>query len=460
VKFLRHTWQRHVILLFERWRLAFVLPLTVRSWTLLALAGTSLFSATISAAEPPLTLADAQRRAIERSRQLAAQDASITASREMAVAAGQFPDPTVKLGVQNLPVDGPDRYSIGRDFMTMRSVGVMQELTRSEKRELRSERFEREAEKTRAEKIAASAAIERDTALAWLDRYYAEAMAKVIAEEANAAQLEIGAAEGTYRAGRGSQADVLSAHSARVGIEDRASELDRRVRNAKTNLARWIGDEADAPLAERPPIDAIRLNVATLDTDLAHHPQIAVMTKQEEIAATEAKLARANKRADLSVELMYSQRGSSFSNMVSLGVSIPLQWDQKNRQDRELGAKLAMVEEMKAEREEMLRGHIAETRAMVTEWENGRERLARYARELIPLARERTQASLAAYSGNKVSLGDLLLARRNEIDVRLQALQLDMDTARLWAQLNFLVPQDHATQTEFPSPQNHSKVSP
>jgi outer membrane protein TolC len=314
-----------------------------RCLALIASAGISVFSAATPAAEPPLTLADAQHRAVERSRQLAAQDASITASREMAVAAGQLPDPTAKFGVQNVPVDGPDRFSIGRDFMTMRSVGVMQELTRSEKRGLRSERFEREAEKTRAEKTAATAAIERDTALAWLDRYYAEAMAKVIAEEASAAQLEIGAAESTYRAGRGSQADVLSAHSARVGIEDRASELDRRVRNAKTNLARWIGEEADAPLAERPPIDAIRLNVATLDTDLAHHPQIAVMTKQEEIAATEAKLARANKRADWSVELMYSQRGSSFSNMVSLGVSIPLQWDQKNRQDRVLGAKLARV---------------------------------------------------------------------------------------------------------------------
>ena len=35
--------------------------------------------------------------------------------------------------------------------MTMRSVGVMQEFTRSEKRELRRERFEREADKTRAE---------------------------------------------------------------------------------------------------------------------------------------------------------------------------------------------------------------------------------------------------------------------------------------------------------------------
>jgi hypothetical protein len=39
----------------------------------------------------------------------------------------------------------------------------------------------------------------------------------------------------------------------------------------------------------------------------------------------------------------------------------------------------------------------------------------------------------------------VLAARRNEIDVRLQALQLESATARLWAQLNFVVPETGAT---------------
>jgi hypothetical protein len=34
-----------------------------------------------------------------------------------------------------------------------------------------------------------------------------------------------------------------------------------------------------------------------------------------------------------------------------------------------------------------------------------------------------------------------LLARRNEIDVRLQALQLEGEIARMWAQLEFLLPE-------------------
>ena len=78
---------------------------------------------------------------------------------------------------------------------------------------------------------------------------------------------------------------------------------------------------------------------------------------------------------------------------------------------------------------------------MIAEWENDRERRSRYEREVLPLATERTQATLAAYRGAKATITDLLVARRSEIDLRLQALQLDTDTARLWAQLNFLLPE-------------------
>jgi outer membrane protein TolC len=418
---------------------------------LLSLAAASL----AGAAEPALTLPEAQRLAAARSRQLVAQDSAALASREMALAAGQLPDPALKVGIDNLPVTGPDAYSVTNDFMTMRRIGLMQEFTRGEKRQLRAERFEREAERAVAEKFAMLATIQRDTALAWLDRYYAEAMAAAIAEQARETGLEVEAAENAYRTGRGSQADIFAARSAKASLEDRASEIGRRIRTAKTMLARWVGTASETPLAGKPDTDAIRLDTRSLDAQLAHHPQIATLTRQVELAATEAKLAQANTKADWSLEAAYQQRGSAYSNMISIGVSIPLQWDQKNRQDREVAAKLAIANQAEAQREEALRAHISEVRAQIQDWENGRERLARYGRELLPLARERTQAMLAAYRGGRASLTDVLAARRNEIEVRVQALQLEMETARLWAQINFMFPDEasrHAnTATIFPA---------
>ena len=87
-----------------------------------------------------------------------------------------------------------------------------------------------------------------------------------------------------------------------------------------------------------------------------------------------------------------------------------------------------------------MRSDVSDVLGRLQEWESNRKRLAHYQSQLIPLGQARTKAALTAYIGGKGMISDLLLARRDEIDLRLRALQLEMDTARLWAQLNFLVP--------------------
>jgi len=394
-------------------------------------------------AEGALTLDAALQLARDRSRQLPAQDAAADAARQMAIAAGQRPDPTLKAGINNLPVDGPDRFSPTRDFMTMRSVGVMQELTRGSKLNARAARFEREAEVAEANRALALSSLQRDTAVAWLARFHQERMQEVLVTQRDEARLQIDAADAAYRGGRGSQADVFAARAAVALIEDRIAQSARQIATAQTQLARWIGSAATAPLSAAPAMEGVSFHPDDLETRLAHHPDIAVMVKREDVAQAEVDVARANKKTDVSVELMYSQRGPGYSNMVSVNLAIPLQWDQKNRQDREVAATLATLAQMRAEREEATRMHVAELLAMWQEWQGNRERLTRYDSSIIPLATERTRASVAAYRGTTGSLVAVLEARRNEIDMRMDRLRIELDTARLWAQLNYLIPAPH-----------------
>ena len=415
-----------------------------RCWAALALWAAAGLHAH---AQQVLSLDDALRLAQERSAQLPAQDSAATAAREMSMAAGQLPDPTLRAGIGNLPIDGADRFSLTRDFMTMRSIGVMQEFTRSEKRRARSARFDREAEAAEAGRDVALANLRRDTAMAWLDRHYQERMRELLQAQSAETALQIEAAEAAYRGGRGSQADVFAARSATAQLDDRIRQAERQITVARTKLARWVGASADRPLAPPPGLTAVRLDAAGLEARLEHHPQIALMARQEAIARAEADIARSNKRSDWSVELMYSQRGSGYSNMVSVNVSIPLQWDQDRRQDREVAARLALAEQMRAQREEATREHLAETRSWLQEWQGNRDRLARYDSSLLPLASERTRAALAAYRGGGASLTSVLEARRMEIDTRMERLRLEMETAALWAQLEYLIPAQHATAT-------------
>lgn len=390
-----------------------------------------------------LTLDEALRLAQERSRQLSAQEAAAYASRQMAVAAGRRPDPTLKAGINNLPVDGSDRFSLTRDFMTMRSIGVMQELTRGSKLEARSARFEREAELAEATRQTTLANLQRDTALAWLGRYFQERVREVLVSQRDETKLQIEAADAAYRGGKGSQSDIFAARSAVALMEDRIAQVEQQIVTARTQLARWVGPPANEPLSALPSISAVSFRPEDLETLLAHHPEIEVLVKREGMAQADVDLARADKKTDVSVELMYSRRGPAYSNMASINFSIPLQWDQTNRQDREVAAKLATLEQRRAEREEATRMHVAEILVMWQEWQSNRDRLARYDRSLITLAAERTRASIAAYRGGSGSLAAVLESRRSEIDIRLERLRLEMETARLWAQLNYVVPAGH-----------------
>lgn len=390
----------------------------------------------------PLTLLRARQIALGRSSLLVAQDAAVRASSEMAVAARQLPDPVLRIGVDNLPTEGPDRYNPSRDGMTMRRIGVMQEFTRVDKLELRGRKLELEARRGAQERRAAIAALGRDTAVAWLEVHFLERMRVLMRAQAAEADLEIAAAEGAFRAGKGSAADEVAARAAKVAMQDKVAELDRRVSVGRVMLSRWVGPAAEGALADPPDLGSVDVDRGALEASLAHHPQIAQLDEQVAMADADARLAQAARVADWSVEIGYAQRGPAYPNMVSLGVSVPLQWDREKRQDREVAARAAQLEQARAMRDDALRMHVAEVRTLLIEWDSGRERGRRYELELLALARARTEVALAAYRAGRGDLAALLAARRNEIDVRTQALQLEMDTAKLWAQLNHLAPDD------------------
>jgi len=400
----------------------------------------TLFAASSGRAQPLLTFDQALRLAQERSRQLTAQDFAAAGARQMAVAAAQLPDPTLTAGINNLPINGADRFSLTRDFMTMRSVGVMQQFTRSDKRDARAARFEREAESAESGRTLALANLRRDTALAWLDRHYQERVREILVAQRDEARLQIEAADAAYRGGRGAQTDVFQARTAVAQIEDRMAQADRQIATAKSRLARWVGEAASQPLAAAPNMDDLSVDWTRLDDHISHHPQIELMIRQEQVARAEAEIAQANKRSDWSAELMYSQRGPAYSNMISINFSIPWQLDRKNRQDREFAAKLALIDQLQAQREEATREHGADVRTWLQQWQSNRDRLARYDDSLLPLSAERTRAALAGYRGSSAPLGLVLEARRMEIDTRLERVRLEMENAGLWAQLEYLIP--------------------
>lgn len=412
----------------RRWLAASVVLLALPAWS-----------------QQRLALADALRLAVERSQQLVAADAAAAATRDLAVAAGQLPDPVLKAGFDNVPLSGPDRFSLSRDFMTMGRIGVMQELTRGEKRTLRVERVRQDARRIDAERAQALAGIQRETALAWIDSHYMQAQEHVVEEQIKETQLQIEGAEVAFRTGRGTQSDVFAGRAGLAMLQDKLRQTQRQAQSARLMLVRWAGPAAsgamasgDVPWQETP-------LAQQLAQRLEEHPRLRVLAARIAAAQTEVRQAQANRQPDLTVEAAYQRRGPAFSDMFSVGVSIPLPIARADRQDREVAARLAAVTELQAKYQDAMAAEEAAARVLINEWEAGKQRLASLRADLLPAAANRIEAGLATYRSGKGELGALLAARRGALDATLQVLQLEMETARLWAQIHFLFPQDSLT---------------
>ncbi len=394
-----------------------------------------------------LSLQEAVGLASARSANAETSRASVQAANEMAVAAGQLPDPVVKLGVNNVPLNQSDQFSLTRDFMTMRSISVMQAFTRSDKRRAEVNRYEAEAAAAEARRNVGLAEVQRNAVTAWLDRWYAEQTESLLGHHGHPLELARQAAMAAYRSGRGTRADVLAVDLELQKLHDRQDENRTAIEMAMVNLERWIGPAARRPLGDRPPLEvpqsAQRLAADAFDAV----PEVAAAQRDVALAETAIRAAAEAKKPDVTVELMYSQRGSAYSNMGSLNVSFPVPWDQANRQDREVAAKLAQAQEARAKSEILRRNTEAMVAARLAELRRNLERLKRYDETTLPLANAQADAALTAYRANAGSLSAVAEANHRAIDTAQERLALEAKTARLWADLAFLAPLPTA-QTE------------
>lgn len=410
-------------------------------WLSVALAGAApaAFALEIPSGAP-LSLAEVQRLAEARAPQLQALQARETAAREMAGSAGQLPDPVVKLGVSNVPVSGEAAWNLGREGMTMRTVGVMQELTRGARREARREQAGREADMARAEAGLSLATIRRESALAWLDVAWMTRMRTLLGEQIGELRLQQQAAEAAFRSGRGLQAGLLGTALALGRVEDQLAGTERELASAQARLARWIG-EADA---RRPASDAeasLAPPATAASAEDLRHPSLLLAERRVALADAGARLAREDRTPDMAVEVMYGKRGAAFNDMVSVNLVMPLPWNRAGRQDRDLAAALARADAARAEQEDAQREYRAEEAAARSEWQLNQRRLARYDTQLVPLATQQVEATLAAYRAGTATLDMTLEARRALIDTRMERLRTALDAARSRVRLDYLAPQ-------------------
>jgi len=395
----------------------------------------SLLGAAAVASANPLTFDKALEIAGESSPDIARESANVEAARSASGAAGRLPDPKLAVGIENLPVTGSEQWSLNRDFMTMRKVGIAQDIPNHAKRQAQAAEADAAVARAEAERRVSVLTVRRDTALAWLNRFYLERQNALFDELEGENQLFAQAVQAQFTAGRGMPADVVAPKQEAAQLADRRDELTAQIAKSKAALRRWVGTAAADPLSGDPP--AMPLDAGHLRGHVHEHPDLAVLVPMTQMAQVEVHEAEAAKRPDWGVELSYGRRAPEFSDMVSLEFTIGLPLFSKTRQDPQIAAKRHELARVESERDAMLRDHTQELEADLAEYEVVTRQLARVRDVHLPLAREKVDDQFASYRSGKGDLNAVLLARRELIDVRLKEIELDARRAAAAAKLYF-----------------------
>ena len=382
------------------------------------------------ALEAPLTLGQALDLAVQRSESTRSARAGASSAAESARAAGQLPDPTLQAGIDNLPVTGAGAFKTTSDSMTMKRIGISQEWLSSQKRAARQAAAEAISARDDALVQTAVADARLQTALAYVDAFYAKEALKLTSLMEHHAHEELEASKARVSSATGSSQDVLALASARGMAEDDSDEVRQQQGEAIVALRRWVGIPVDdlAPPVVPPP--------STEADFVSRLPSLLAMRRDVDVAKQAAAAAASERTPNWTWQVSYGQR-TGYSDMVSVGVSIPLQVAPAQRQDRATASKLALVEKAEADLAEATRAARAEYEALLGDVQRLQQRIARYRTGVVVPAQQRIDAAAAGYASNQVSLVTLFEARHMEVDAERKLLALQRDLAKAQAQLAF-----------------------
>lgn len=395
--------------------------------------------ATFAYAEEPLTLTETIQLASQNQPLLQSLDDAAASSRQAAIAEGQLDDPKIKLGVINLPVTKSDALRFDRDEMTMVSVGVSQEITPLKKRQIASNRMLAEADQFQAEQLVTALTIERDVALAWLDVFEAQRKCELYQRTIDDMNAERKVLAASISSSAAKSSDVLRMDTSISTTNEKLINAKRDERKARAGLSRWIGAAAARSISDHLPVMTNSSSHDEIKKALEQHPLLKNAYQAEKVAQLDLDSAQASLQRNWGWEVGYGKRFSDRSDMLSFQVSMDLQLDRANKQDRRTAEKLLLVEKNRKLTEDKRRELLADLQSAEADADAAMARENEHINNLIPNAEAKLAVAQAGYATGNLTLSEVWQARRDIIEIKLDHWTILTDRQRAAIKIGYLL---------------------
>lgn len=383
-----------------------------------------------------LSIAEAEALALQEEPGYLALQAEAEALGERAIVAGQLPDPTLRLGLANYPIESGGFSTEG---MTQAQLGFRQHFPRKKVRASRSDRYEHLA----ADKAAGASARYRDvlaaTRMAWLDSYYRQQSVEILTQSRPLFEDLLATARSHYALGRGSQFDVLQAELELQQLDDRIIEADRLRSTSQAVLSQWLGAAAFRPIAKDLPDWPAIPSIEELQSRLQEHPALQAAAARIAARQSAVDLADASKKPEWTLDVGYGHREGSLpsgeprSDFVSLSVTVGLPMFSENRQDRELAAALAERSAARSARQRLLAEFDSALLLEYARWGDFTRRLTFYESHILKTASASADAALLAYRNDAADVADVLRGSLESLNAELDYVGLRVERAKSFA---------------------------
>lgn len=388
-----------------------------------------------------LSLQQAEQLALESDPLIMSHKASSRSYDAQSVANGTLPDPKLRLGMFNVPLDS---FSTTEDPSTQLRVGIQQEFPRGDTTGLKQQQS----------KWLAQAAMElaEDEQLqllmnvreAYLNLFY-EIQAKGVVNESRQLFLNlVRITEDQYAAGRANQQDVIHADLELSRLDDRATKIQGNEDEFRAQLAQWVGDIAWQDIDSDFPVLPDVPDNQDINQLLTQHPAIMAETSRVEASRKMIEVTRQDYKPGIGAFVEYRKRfgenidGSDRSDMMAAMVTVDIPLFTENRQDKNVAAHEENANVARYSRDDKLRvlkRKLDKDRAI---YKRLGERELIYKNKLVNSATSNAEASLNAYQSGVTEFTTLMRARITELDVRLDNLRIKVDRLRAQARLLYV----------------------
>lgn len=409
-----------------------------------ALALMVLITATATA-RSALTLSEVEQLALTDDPAIGALQARTRAMQDMAVADGQLPDPQLRTGLYNLPLDD---FDVSREPTTQLRLGIMQSFPRGDTLRYKQQQTEWRAKSEQANTEAMRRKLVRNVRNSFLELYYQLQAEQIVNRTRRLFAQLVEITRAHYATGRVSQQDVLRASLELSRLDDRATRIRNEADKGRAALKKWIGDAATLPLStDFPDLPALPAKTA-IEAALPEHPVILLETARFEASNRKIRIAREQYKPGWSAGLEYRKRfgdnpgGDDRADMMAAMLTVDLPLFPKKRQDKRLSASIQQAESAQLARSDRLRELRQTLETDYADWQRLGERSVLYQAKLLRESAANAQASLNAYQSGVTEFTTLMRARITDLDVRLDELRVRVDRARAQASLLYLAGED------------------